>query len=141
MIVVDTGPLVAAAVADDAENYRCTEFFTSVHLARQQIHVPGTVLAEAGYLIESKVSPEAEAAFLEGLATNDDVEIVEVTKDDLARMAELVRQCADLPLGTTDASVIAIAERLDITEIATLDRRHFSVVRTRHVDALSLLPD
>ncbi|MFT4011222.1 MAG: PIN domain-containing protein [Nocardioidaceae bacterium] len=141
MIVVDTGPLVAAAVADDAENYRCTEFFTSVHLARQQIYVPGTVLAEAGYLIESKVSPEAEAGFLDGLATNDDVEIVETTKDDLARMAELVRQYADLPLGTTDASVIAIAEQLDITEIATLDRRHFSVVRPRHSNVLTLLPD
>jgi len=47
---------------------------------------------------------------------------------------------ADLPLGTNDASVIAVAERLGITEIATLDRRNFTVVRPHHVDALTLLP-
>ena len=56
-------------------------------------------------------------------------------------MGELVEQYADLPLGTTDASVIAIAERLDLNEIATLDRRHFTVVRPRHVDAFTLLPE
>jgi len=46
----------------------------------------------------------------------------------------------DLPLGTVDASVVAAAERLDITTIATIDRRHFSVVRPSHVEAFTLLP-
>ena len=46
----------------------------------------------------------------------------------------------DLPLGTTDATVVALAERLGVHEVATLDRRHFSVVRPRHVQALTLLP-
>jgi predicted nucleic acid-binding protein len=45
----------------------------------------------------------------------------------------------DLGLGTTDATVIALCERLELTGVATLDRRHFSVVRPRHVDALVLL--
>jgi hypothetical protein len=45
-----------------------------------------------------------------------------------------------LPLGSVDASVIAVAERLAIQEVATLDRRHFSVVRPLHVAALTLLP-
>ena len=43
-------------------------------------------------------------------------------------------------LGTTDATVIAVAERLHITEIATLDRRHFHAVRPRHTNAFTLLP-
>lgn len=38
------------------------------------------------------------------------------------------------------ASVVAVAERLGLTEIATIDRRHFSVVRPRHIDAFTLLP-
>ena len=70
-----------------------------------------------------------------------DFEAVTLEDVDLARMAELVRQYDDLPLGTTDASVIAIAERLGISEIATLDRRHFTAVRPRHVEALTLLPE
>jgi predicted nucleic acid-binding protein len=39
-----------------------------------------------------------------------------------------------------DASVIAAAERLRDVTIATLDRRHFTVVRPRHTAALTLLP-
>jgi len=61
--------------------------------------------------------------------------------EDLAhRMAELVDTYADLPLGSTDSSVIALAERLGAVDVATLDRRDFSVVRPRHVGALTLLP-
>lgn len=55
-------------------------------------------------------------------------------------MAELVTTYRDFPLGTTDASVIAVAERLGVTEVATLDHRHFRAVRSRHVDTLVLLP-
>jgi predicted nucleic acid-binding protein len=62
------------------------------------------------------------------------------TTGDLARMAELVRTYADFPLGAADASVIAVAERLDVTQIATIDHRHFRVVRPRHCDAFNLLP-
>ena len=55
-------------------------------------------------------------------------------------MAELVVTYGDLPLGTTDASVITLAECLKLTEVATLDHRHFTVVRPAHVDTLTLLP-
>lgn len=53
-------------------------------------------------------------------------------------MAELVDIYGDLPLGTTYASVVAIAERLKLTEVATLDRRHSTVVRPTHVDTLNV---
>jgi uncharacterized protein len=65
---------------------------------------------------------------------------VELTVADYARMADLVVVYGSLPLGTTDASVIALAERLKLAEVATLDRRHFRVVRPNHVNALTLLP-
>jgi predicted nucleic acid-binding protein len=80
-----------------------------------------------------------EAAFLRTFADGD-LDAVDLSPEDFARMADLVTRYADLPLGTTDAAVVAVAERLGITEVATLDRRHFGVVRPRHVDALTLLP-
>ena len=43
--------------------------------------------------------------------------------------------------GRTDASVVAVAERLEQTVVATLDRRHFSVVRSPHVAGFELVPD
>jgi predicted nucleic acid-binding protein len=55
-------------------------------------------------------------------------------------MAELMDAYTDLPLGTVDAAVIATAERLGVTKIATLDRRHFIVVRPTHVASFELLP-
>ena len=59
---------------------------------------------------------------------------------DWLRIAELVGQYRDLPLGSVDASVVAAAERLDITKIATLDRRHFSIMRPAHTHSFELLP-
>jgi len=65
---------------------------------------------------------------------------VHLTAADLARMSELVLRYADFPLGAVDASVIAVAERYGVKRVATLDRRHFTVVKPRHVPALTLLP-
>ena len=59
---------------------------------------------------------------------------------DLARMAELLLRYSDLPLGTVDASIVALAERLNVVKIATLDRRDFAVVRATHVEAFELVP-
>lgn len=63
-----------------------------------------------------------------------------VEPNDWLRIAELVWRYRDLPLGTVDASVVAAAERLDITAIATVDRRHFSVVQPAHAPAFQLVP-
>ena len=63
-----------------------------------------------------------------------------VEPSDILRIAELVARYHDLPLGTVDASVIAAAERLGASEVATLDRRDFTVVRPSHVEAFTLLP-
>ncbi|MHB8295836.1 MAG: twitching motility protein PilT [Acidimicrobiales bacterium] len=60
--------------------------------------------------------------------------------EDWQRIGELVATYADLRLGGTDASVVAVAERLGTTRIATLNPRHFRVVRPRHADSFDLLP-
>lgn len=139
MIVCDTGPLVAAALANDDHHHACVELFTGLHLARRPLLVPATVVAEVGYLLGREAGPKVESLFLDSLAAGD-FTLVDLTAADFARAAELVRRYGDLPLGTTDATVVAAAERLGVTEVATLDRRHFTVIRPRHVAALTLLP-
>jgi predicted nucleic acid-binding protein len=140
VILCDTGPLVAAAITKQQHHYACVDLFTGLRLAHRPLLVPSTVVAETGFLLEKFGGHRAESAFLRALRDGD-FEPVELQAVDFARMAELVDQYADLPLGTTDASVVALAERLGIAEIATLDRRHFSVVRPRHASALALLPE
>ena len=101
--------------------------------------VPALVLAGAGYLVAKALGPTAEAALLRA-AAGGEFRLEAPTGQDLDRMAELVEAYADLRLGTVDASVIALAERLGLTSVATLDRRHFAVVRPIHVEAFTLLP-
>ncbi|HEY3954623.1 MAG TPA: hypothetical protein VGM53_14715 [Streptosporangiaceae bacterium] len=59
----------------------------------------------------------------------------------MGRMANLVRQYSGFPLGAGDASVIAVAERHGVEQIATVDRRHFTAVRPSHVTVFKLLPE
>jgi predicted nucleic acid-binding protein len=101
--------------------------------------VPTLVITEAAYLIAARLGTEAEVRFLGDLATGA-FAVEPVDPADWLRIAELVSRYRDLPLGTVDASVVAAAERLGILEVATVDRRHFSVVRPRHVEAFTLLP-
>jgi len=138
VIICDTGPLVAAALSKDPDHHRCVELFTGLHLARRQVFVPAVVVAEVGYLLAKYAGAHAEAVFLRSLA--DGFTPIDITTADYLRMSELVEQYSDLPLGTTDAAVIALTERLVIKEVATLDLRHFAVVRRRHIEALTLLP-
>lgn len=140
MILCDTGPLVAAAVTNDDNHYISVELWTGLRLANRQLLLPETVCAEVGYLLERKLGSRAEAAFHRSIADGD-YDLVTIQPEDHGRIAELIEQYEDLGLGTTDASVIALAERLDVAEIATLDRRHFTVVRPAHVTAFTLLPE
>ena len=101
--------------------------------------VPTLVITEVAYLIGTRLGAEAEVRFLGDLASGAFV-VEPVAAVDWLRVAELVATCKDLPLGTVDASVIALSERLRLDTIATFDLRHFTVVRPNHVDALNLLP-
>jgi uncharacterized protein len=139
VILCDTGPIVAAALVGDDQHHACVDLFTGFHLANRPLLVPATVAAEVGYLLNREAGAAVEALFLTALADGD-FSPVDLVGADYRRAAELVRTYADLPLGTTDATVIALTERLGVSEVATLDHRHFRVVRPRHVRALTLLP-
>jgi predicted nucleic acid-binding protein len=136
MILVDTGPLVAAANRRDARHAESVEALAKAPRPRL---VPGLVIAEVCYLLARDAGTAVEAQFLRSFGSGF-LTVVDVTAGDLARAAELVEQYASLPLDATDACVVALAERLKVSHVATLDRRDFSVVRPRHVDALMLVP-
>jgi predicted nucleic acid-binding protein len=101
--------------------------------------VPTLVITEVVYLLGTRLGAEPEIRFLGDLASGNLI-AEPVAVGDWLRIAELVRVYRDLPLGSVDASVIAVAERQAAREIATLDRRHFTVVRPAHLDAFDLLP-
>lgn len=139
MILVDTNVLYALADRRDKHHGRCAGW---LQRTPGVLMIPATVLAETCYLIDRTLGPTAEATFLDSVGMGPDYtfQLVELADSDLRRMSELVRQYADLRLGGTDASVVAICERLGITTVATVNLRDFATVRPRHTSAFFTVP-
>ncbi len=87
--------------------------------------------------MRTRLGQAAEKAFADSLAAGE-LAVENLSSRDLARCAELL---AEQPfLGLVDASIVAVAERLKLDALVTTDRRDFSRVRPRHVEAFRLLP-
>lgn len=139
LTVVDTGPLVAAADVREDLHSACRDWLAKAD--PRLLVVPALVLAEACHLLGTRCGARVEAEFLRSVAAGEAGTVLAPTKVDLERGAELVERYASLPLGGTDAVVMAIAERLGTTQVATLDHRHFRVVQLRLPVPLVLLPE
>lgn len=135
-LVVDTGVLVAAIEPRDQHHQRCARLLTGAREARV---VPAPVLVELEYLLRAASDAGAFGAFLDDCARGA-FRIEALMPEDYERVGELLQSYADLRLGFVDAAVLAVTERLREPKLATLDHRHFAVVRPRHVKALQLLP-
>jgi uncharacterized protein len=134
LAIVDAGPLYAAADSDDGDHVACLATLSRPDL---RLVVAALVIAEATYFVGRRLGPAAERAFLHGLT---DLDVEGPSGEDFARMAQLVERYSDFPLGGTDASVVALAERLQAPIVVTLDRRHFAAVHPQHREAFELLP-
>ena len=101
--------------------------------------MPAPVLVELEYLLRQASDPDAFRAFLDDSARGA-FTIEALLREDYERVGELLQTYADLRLGFVDAAVLAVTERLREPKLATLDHRHFRILRPRHVEALELLP-
>lgn len=137
MVVVDTNVWFETADRSNRDYQRCVHVLTS-NVGR--LVTPATVIVETAWLIEDRHGPAAEAAFLKTVTTPEAVTIIDLTPADWARVIELITTYADLGLGTVDASIIAIAERMNITTIATMNYRDFLVVKPAHTTTFNLVP-
>jgi predicted nucleic acid-binding protein len=133
-LIVDTGPLVALLDATDPDHERCADLLQG---AAEPRVVPVCVLVEVEYLL--RPWPDAFSALVADFEAGA-LELLDLPGRWLSRATELLRRYRDLPLGLVDATVIAATEMLQETKVATLDHRHFSVVRPAHTEALTLLP-
>ena len=135
-LIIDTGPLFASMDRSDPDHIACRELLES---AEEAIVVPAPVIVEVEWLATARLGPLAFDRVLESIADGGLV-VRDLELADWARVRTLCRTYADLPLGLVDASVIVTAERLGERTVASLDTRHFTVVRPSHVPALVLVP-
>jgi uncharacterized protein len=136
VVVADTGALYALIDAADSWHARVIAWWRS---NTKPVVVPVTVLPEVTYLLHSRIGPAAEEAFVQAVADGE-FTVASLEDGDLENALELMRRHEDFPLGFVDATVAAIAERLQTREIVTTDRPHFGIIRPRHAKAFVLLP-
>jgi predicted nucleic acid-binding protein len=110
-----------------------------IEKTRESRIVPATVLVELDHFIRQRLHAVAHAAFLRDI-TDGAYFVEELRREDYARVRQICAKYSDADIGLVDASVVAIAERLNEPKIATLDHRHFRMIQARHVDAFELLP-
>jgi hypothetical protein len=134
-LVLDTGVLYAAMDRNDAAHHRCRALLDG---AREPLVVPAPVLPEVDFWVAKHLGVGPMVALLKDIANGAFV-VENLDRKDYVRVAEILDTYADV--GFVDASVLAVAERLGEGKIATLDRRHFAMLRPRHVRAMRLVPD
>jgi len=135
-LILDTGPLYASLDRSDADHVSCRKLLEK---ADEPLVIPAPVLVEVDYWIHQRLHAGVLVALMDDIVAGA-YQVVELEANDYRRVREVCDRYADADIGFVDAAVLAIVERLGEPKLATLDRKHFRVVRPRHVNALRLLP-
>lgn len=134
--ILDTSVLFALSDGSDRNHLRVLSVIQTI---QDQLILPTVVIPEAAYLIGSRLGHRAMRIFLANLSTSS-IQLESLSIEDLIRVPEILEQYADSQLDFVDAAIVALAERLNVTRILTLDRRDFSIIRPQHCEYFELLP-
>jgi predicted nucleic acid-binding protein len=126
-LILDTGPLYASLDRSDQDHVACRAL------------IPSPVLVEVDYWISRRLTPGALVALIADIESGA-YHVADLEPADYTRVRELCDRYADADIGFVDAAVFALVERFGEPKLATLDRRHFSLLRPRHRDTIELLP-
>jgi predicted nucleic acid-binding protein len=135
-MIVDTSALLAYFHPKEPSHPQVAALFGEV---AEPLIVSPLVLAELDYLVLSRLGARAEAQVLRAVL-GPAWEIAQVTRSQLTRAADIVELYADQPIGLTDAVNVALAESFSTRRIATLDHRHFGVLRFADGTPVEILP-
>ena len=135
-VIADSNILYALYNARDDYHREAIAF---VSQNNETLLVPNVTLPEVCYLLTRDIGYFGLQRFL-GYFTRLNAQLVSIELDDLNRVREIAIAYADAEFDIVDCCIMAIAERLNVTRIATFDRRDFSVFRPRHCEYLELLP-
>jgi uncharacterized protein len=131
-VIADTSGLLAILDGSSRDHPRVFPFYKG-------IVIPSTVLTELDYLATKRLGPRPVREFYRGIERGQ-VTHMPLEEGDLKRAFELLDLYADARIGLVDASIVALAERLRLPRILTLDRRHFAMFRPVGLGHLELLP-
>lgn len=134
--VADTSFIVALTIETDRHHEVCR----SVYIKASQIFVPQTTLAETAYFLGQALGNRGVLRFLAQLPQGK-LDLIALKPEDIIRTKHILERYADSLVDFVDATIAAVAERLNITRILTLDRRDFALIRPKHVVQFEILPE
>ena len=135
-LIVDSGYLIALYTPGDSNHHRASMLRLG---SGETAFVPDVVLPEVSHVLRRELGYSNSFIFLE-FFDSPNVQHLPIQNDDLTRIAEISRQYPRAEFDIVDLCIMAMAERLLITRIATFDARDFIVYRPRHCDYFELLP-
>lgn len=136
MILLDTSGLLAAVDKDQHRHEACANALLS---AAPPLLLSPFILAELDYLLSRRVGARMEIGLLQEVARGA-YQLEPFGRDDVASALELVVKYKDIQLGLADASIVVLGARHSVTDVLTLDERHFRTVRTKAGNPFRLLP-
>ena len=134
-VIADTGALVALANAQDRYHKVVRQFFAG---NREPVILPCPVVPETCFILRTSMGLGAELRFLRSIGS--DFMLEHQTSDDISRAIEINEKYGDAEFGFVDATVMAMAERMNIETVLTVDHRDFGIYRPIHCAAFRLIP-
>lgn len=135
-VLADTGYVFALYNPQDAHHQQAVAF---ANANTEPMLLPAVALTELGFLFRRDFGYAGLVQFLDRFK-DADARIEPMLNADLARIAEISAQYATSRLDIVDCCIMAMAERLQISKIATFDRRDFGIFRPGHTDYYEILP-
>ena len=119
-VVLDTGIVFAYYDRSDAWHARATNVLKS----RETLVLPAPVIPEVDHLLGRRLGDASRRVFYQGIVEGH-YYVADLPVQAYARVADIIHQFSDMHLGFVDAAVVVIAKSLNISTVATTDRRHF----------------
>jgi predicted nucleic acid-binding protein len=136
-VIVDTSALLAYFNSREPD-HKAVAHVIDEH-ADGVLVVSPYVVAELDYLVATRIGVDAELAVLRELSSRA-WQLADFDADGLERAAAIIEKYRDLNIGLADASIAVLAEQHHTTQILTLDRRHFEVLRPIGGGRFAILP-
>lgn len=135
--LIDTGFLYALINENDS-NHRAV--ISANAYINGKIILPVPAITEVCYFLNRNFNISILADFLDDLSSTQDMIIETPAPQDYRRSAEILRKYNDSNIDFVDACIVAMAERLNITQILTVDHRHFRMFKPEHCESFELIP-
>lgn len=134
MILIDTGPIVALFDKDDRYHAVCVEILKEI---KEPLVTTWAVLTKCFYLLNFSWEIQDNLwLFIQ----RGGIEIYPLEKELLIQCREFMKQYRDLPMDLADATLVALADALQVPKIFTLDHKDFSIYRFKQKKRFTLIP-